>query len=253
MGIKTSFLKKYDEFFDIDYKDVKRLKTNYYGNYPSSSSSLEQKYCLANEESRVDLRDIVCFPYPPVENQGDDVSCVAHSFAMAFFCVVKRDDRLIYPNTEEIFKVALDVSPNKKKGVSFPAIAKGLRERYQDLLQEASFASLPNDAFVVRNVIRKGYPIIAGYQVDRRIDKFHKNASVCEKSGYLLPPLQDLSSKSAHAVLIVGYDCSVNAFIARNSWGTKWGVDGHFLIPFYVLENEDHFTDLWTLMRFFKK
>ena len=38
------------------------------------------------EPCRIDLREYSCFPYPPPENQGQSVTCVAHSFAMALYC-----------------------------------------------------------------------------------------------------------------------------------------------------------------------
>ena len=36
----------------------------------------------------------------------------------------------------------------------------------------------------------------------------------------------------AHAVLIVGYDDTQQAFIVKNSWGTGWGEFGYFLIAY---------------------
>jgi len=35
-----------------------------------------------------------------------------------------------------------------------------------------------------------------------------------------------------HAVLLVGYDDSRRAFLMRNSWGPKWGLDGHKWMPY---------------------
>jgi len=36
----------------------------------------------------------------------------------------------------------------------------------------------------------------------------------------------------AHAVLVVGYDDTQQAFIVKNSWGTGWGEDGYFMIAY---------------------
>lgn len=36
-----------------------------------------------------------------------------------------------------------------------------------------------------------------------------------------------------HAVCLVGYDSTAGTFTVRNSWGTRWGMDGHV----YVTEN----------------
>jgi len=41
------------------------------------------------------------------------------------------------------------------------------------------------------------------------------------------------------AVLAVGYDGSKERFIARNSWGEKWGVRGYFTMPFEYLTDPE--------------
>lgn len=39
-----------------------------------------------------------------------------------------------------------------------------------------------------------------------------------------------------HAMLIVGYDMQKQQFLCRNSWGTKWGIEGYCWMPFaYIL------------------
>jgi len=35
-----------------------------------------------------------------------------------------------------------------------------------------------------------------------------------------------------HAIAVVGYDDSLNAWLCRNSWGTGWGMRGYFLIAY---------------------
>lgn len=39
----------------------------------------------------------------------------------------------------------------------------------------------------------------------------------------------------AHAMLIVGYDDAREAFLVRNSWGTKWGMQGHMWADYSVI------------------
>jgi hypothetical protein len=43
-----------------------------------------------------------------------------------------------------------------------------------------------------------------------------------------------------HSVLLVGYDDSRGAFLARNSWGTDWGNGGHCWIAYETLDNPDN-------------
>jgi C1A family cysteine protease len=41
----------------------------------------------------------------------------------------------------------------------------------------------------------------------------------------------------AHAMCFVGYNLSKKVFLARNSFGTDWGIDGYCFLPFdYVRE-----------------
>ena len=50
-----------------------------------------------------------------------------------------------------------------------------------------------------------------------------------------------------HAVLATGYDDSQQRFLVRNSWGTGWGKDGYFTIPYAYLTNSSLASDFWTL------
>jgi len=52
-----------------------------------------------------------------------------------------------------------------------------------------------------------------------------------------------------HAVLAVGYDDAAKRFILRNSWGTKWGMQGYFTMPYDYLANRNLSDDFWTIRR----
>lgn len=213
----------------------------------------------ADEPCRFDLREYSCFPYPPPENQGNSVTCVVHSFAMALYCAermyekqaeINSDNTIYYPDLSSVFKSALRDSPDKKRGVSFEAVAEGLEELYGHRLSHlrATYVTIPNSTQEARKCLVRGLPLIVGYQVDAEIDRFHRDANVCGLYGYMLPRFDKYSrSISGHAVLVLGYDFRVQSFIARNSWGREWGVDGHFLIPFQTFADPDACTDIWTL------
>ena len=208
---------------------------------------------LPSESCRWDLREQACFPYLPVEDQGGDVSCVAHAFSMALYCAERNTattDPLDFPAYRRIFEQALAESPDKNRGVSFEAVGRALERHYALRMARLSarYAPLPNCAQQVRAALLQGTPVVAGYQVNAAIDLFHRDKRVCRSVGYLLPRFRSRDvSLTGHAVLLLGYDFRVQSFIARNSWGRAWGVDGHFLVPFAAVQDEDAFTDLWAL------
>ena len=110
--------------------------------------------------------------------------------------------------------------------------------------------ALPNDARKVRQRLARGFPVAAGYQVNAAEDAFHQSAVACAARGFILPKFAvHPVAVSAHAVLFVGYDARVGCFIARNSWGNGWGVDGHFLVAFDDVEDARCFTDLVSARR----
>jgi C1A family cysteine protease len=50
------------------------------------------------------------------------------------------------------------------------------------------------------------------------------------------------SYAGAHAVLIVGYDDTNQAFIVKNSWGTGWGEAGYFMIAYSEVGGTSNFA-----------
>jgi C1A family cysteine protease len=60
-------------------------------------------------------------------------------------------------------------------------------------------------------------------------------------------PKKDETQIGGHAVMAAGYDETAKRFLVRNSWGTKWGMDGYFTIPFKYIETLA--GDFWTIRR----
>src|SRR2546422_7400460 len=50
-----------------------------------------------------------------------------------------------------------------------------------------------------------------------------------------------------HAVMAVGYDDSSSRLLARNSWGTDWGMGGYFSIPYAYVANHNLADDFWAI------
>lgn len=211
----------------------------------------------------VDLRVASCFPYIAAENQGPTESCVAFSFATALYCAKASFGLALlpgsqsgFPDVDALFRPALAESIDANHGVSFGGMIKQLRTNYgEDLralgLETEEIELGENAPKRIRLALARGSPVVAGYQVDRVIDAFHRSKEACAAHGYLLPPFSGEVdyALSAHAVLLVGYNDLIQCFIARNSWGPEWGVKGHFLIRYSDVANSIFFTDF----AFFKR
>ncbi|MEB3197680.1 MAG: C1 family peptidase [Candidatus Sericytochromatia bacterium] len=71
------------------------------------------------------------------------------------------------------------------------------------------------------------------------------------ESGEMPMPARNEEIQGGHAVVAVGYDDAKQAFLIRNSWGTDWGVKGHFWMPYkFFVSNyvgSYFYGDCWTL------
>lgn len=88
--------------------------------------------------------------------------------------------------------------------------------------------------------LQKGFPVVFGFQV-------YQSFYNISKSNPLMPiPTQNDSLVGGHAVAMVGFNDAKNYFIVRNSWGSGWGDNGYFYMPYsYVDSNEC--SDFWSI------
>lgn len=69
---------------------------------------------------------------------------------------------------------------------------------------------------------------------------------VPDSNGYI--PMPSGKLQGGHSLLIIGYDDKKSCFLARNSWGSRWGIDGNCWLPYnYVTDTSITFEH-----RFFK-
>lgn len=90
--------------------------------------------------------------------------------------------------------------------------------------------------------LAEGYPFVFGFTVYESFQSVE-----VRKTGVVNMPAKDEIAISGHAVAAVGYDQLKKRFIVRNSWGTSWGMNGYFTIPFEYLEKLA--GDFWTIRR----
>jgi C1A family cysteine protease len=93
------------------------------------------------------------------------------------------------------------------------------------------------------NALASGYPVVVGFLV---YSSFMSNAVV--RTGMMrYPNVRTEPLLGGHAVLLVGYDNRTRRFIARNSWGSRWGDRGYFYMPYDVIDNREMSDDFWII------
>ncbi len=90
--------------------------------------------------------------------------------------------------------------------------------------------------------LASGYPFIVGITV---FDSFESKK--LKRTGRASMPRPYERSQGGHAVLVVGYEEAHRHFIVRNSWGTNWGMNGYFTLPYDYLNHPHLSDDFWTI------
>jgi C1A family cysteine protease len=103
----------------------------------------------------------------------------------------------------------------------------------------------------VKNAVAAGNPVIIGFTVYDSFEGAWGNIPHGQ-TGSGMMPYPNTSTESilgGHAVCIVGYNDNLNGgrFICRNSWGTGWGDNGYFYMPYQVIQNTSMSSDFWTI------
>ena len=228
---------------------------------------------------RVDLRRRC----PPVQNQGRLFTCTAHAVAAAFH-VAQRIQKMpaIIPSRSFIYyneriiaherrlrhtvtlrnamKVAArtgvcpeslwrySVAPRefikKPPKKAFEAAARHKLERYYRIPIE----SMKRGVFLrrLKRCLADGHPFLLGFRVH---PSFDNPPTGKWKNGIMPVPgkKKDDKATGGHAVMAVGYDDRKQAVLVRNSWGTDWGVKGHFWMPYSLISDPGFAHDFWTI------
>ena len=90
--------------------------------------------------------------------------------------------------------------------------------------------------------LTEGFPFVFGFAVYESFE-----SARTARTGIAPMPKKDERMMGGHAVLAVGFDQKAKRFLARNSWGKAWGMDGYFTIPFEYLETLA--DDFWTIRK----
>lgn len=117
---------------------------------------------------------------------------------------------------------------------------KAYADAKQDLV--LTYARVNQDPAQMQGCLADGYPFVFGFTV---YESFESQAVAA--TGVVPMPAAQEKTLGGHAVLAVGYDDSQQRFIVRNSWGTGWGMDGYFTMPYAYLTSRNLASDFWTI------
>jgi C1A family cysteine protease len=99
------------------------------------------------------------------------------------------------------------------------------------------------DTAAVKNCIRNNIPVMMGFNVydNTRTYQYFEGLNT---TSYTYNPLtasgalaKGLSLMGGHATPIIGYDDTKQAFLVQNSWGTSWGLNGFYYLPYSVFSS----------------
>ncbi len=94
----------------------------------------------------------------------------------------------------------------------------------------------------LKGCLASGFPFVFGFVVYESFE-----SQEVAKSGEAPMPRAGEKQLGGHAVLAVGYDEDQQRFIIRNSWGTTWGMEGYFTLPYPYLVQGTLSSDFWTI------
>lgn len=226
------------------------------------------EYTLKNLPSKVDLRKVIKLP---IFNQGKCGSCTGNSAASAhMYCQMQQrtsyqfiPSRLfIYYNERLINKTtSIDCGAHlrdavkvlNKAGVcpetSWPYdISKFAVKPDHDCYHEARKYQATKYERILQNLdslkgcIAEGFPFIFGFSVYNSFE-----GKEVAKSGILNMPTSDERMCGGHAVIAIGYNDTTSRFTIQNSWGSDWGQEGYFTMPYDYMINPRLAADFWTI------
>ncbi len=216
---------------------------------------------------QVDLRPLC----PPVLDQGELGSCTANAIANAhLFGQLKQKalkpfspSRLFIYYNERVMEGTVDIDAGAMIRDGIKSIAqlgvcpetqwpynivkfkrKPTKKCYQEALkhQALSYQRLVQTLPQLKGCLAAGYPFVFGFSV---YESFETTEVAATGTAPMPSPGERLLG--GHAVLAVGYDEANQRFLIMNSWGTDWGLEGFFTLPYSYLTDRRLAADLWTV------
>jgi C1A family cysteine protease len=244
--------------------------THRYGWTPDLPDRRDHMYTLRHLGQQLPGKVDLHLGCPPVYDQGDLGSCTANALAGALDFERKRQDlpfmtpsRLYIYYNERVIEdsVSQDSGAQLRDGMKAVATQGACPESEWPYIVDRfaikptaacytygaehtalQYSRVPQDVTHLKSCLASGFPFVFGFTV---YDSFESDAVA--KTGKVPMPSQDEQVLGGHAVLAVGYSDASQRFLARNSWGSAWGIDGYFTIPYAYVTDPNLADDIWTI------
>ncbi len=227
---------------------------------------------LSRLPSRVNLTS----KCPPVFDQGEIGSCTANAIGAAIeFDLLKQRLAAFLPSRLFIYynERVVENTVNEDSGAMIRDGIKGVSHQgvcpetmwpydpdpfppnphltkkptslcYREALKHTAvrYQRIARNLSQMKGCLASGYPFVFGFTV---YDSFETDQVA--RTGTVPMPRLGEHVLGGHAVLAVGYDDGGDFFRMRNSWGTKWGRNGYFTMPYAYLLDENLSDDFWQI------
>jgi C1A family cysteine protease len=110
------------------------------------------------------------------------------------------------------------------------------------LHQALSYMRVKQTESQMKSCLASGLPFVIGFSV---YDSFESDEVA--RTGNANMPASNEALLGGHAVLCIGYDDATQRFTLRNSWGSDWGNNGNFTLPYEYLLSPDLSDDFWAI------
>jgi C1A family cysteine protease len=209
---------------------------------------------------------------PPVYNQGQLGSCTANAIAAAVdFENHHQNGNFLTPSRLWIYfqervienTVSQDSGAQIRDGMKAVAqlgvcpetdwlydistfATEPPQQDYTDALKDTilTYQAPPQQLFALKSVLAGGRPVVFGFTVYESFE-----SQEVASSGVLPMPDPKENVVGGHAVMLVGYDDAEDRFRVRNSWGTDWGQNGYFQMPYLYVTSPSLASDFWVVQK----
>ena len=201
-----------------------------------------------------------------IYDQGQLGSCTANALCELVICEYDNTilpSRLFVYYNERVIEnhVPTDAGANLSDGISslltqgvcleslWPYIISQFAVKpsnvcYQESIKISKAQHISQDINSMKNCLLSGKPFCFGFLVFPQFKSYQ-----AYKTGVINMPILGEKPIGGHAVICIGFDNSRKVWICRNSWGSGWGINGNFFMPYDYLLNPSLTSNLWIIWK----